>query len=55
MQRPVNSVACNKESLLRVRLSCVVFLFTVVWRSINELRQAAAGLVFQHQWQIFKS
>ena len=55
MERPVDSVACNKDTLLRVRPSCVLFLFQVVWRSTDELRRAAAGLVFQHQWQKFKS
>ena len=55
MQWPVDSVACNKDTFLRVRQSCVVFFFQVVWRSTNELRRAAAGLVFQYQWQIFKS
>ena len=55
MLRAVDSVACNKDTLLRVRPSCVVFLFQVVWRSTNEKRRAAAGVVFQHQWQLFKS
>jgi len=55
MQRPVDSVACNKDTLLRVTTSCVVFLFQVVWRSTNELRRGVAGLVFQHQLQMFKS
>ena len=55
MQRLVYRVACNQDTLLRVRQLCVEFLFQMVWRSTNELRRAAAGLVFQHQWHIFKS
>ena len=55
MQWPVASVACNKDTLFRVRPSCVLFLFLVVWWSTNKLTWAAVGLVFHHQWLIFKS
>ena len=39
MQRPVDSVACNKDTLLRVRSSYVVFLFQVVWRSTTKFEK----------------
>ena len=55
MQRPADSVAWNKDTVLGVRPSCVMFFFQVVWWSTNELRRAEVGLVFHHQWLIFSS
>ena len=55
MQRPVDSVTWYKDTVLRVRPSCVMFLFQVVWRSTNELRWAEGGLVLHYQWLIFSS
>jgi len=50
MQWLVDKIACNKETLLSLRLSCVVFLFQVVWRVHEQVgREAAADIVFQSE------
>jgi len=50
MQWLVDNVACNKDTLLSLRSSCVVFLFQVVWRMRKRMGSAAAAdSVFQSE------
>jgi len=47
MQRFVDNVACNKDTLLSLRSSCVVFLFQVVWWMRKRMGSAAAADSFK--------
>jgi len=50
MQRLVDNVACNKDTLLSLRSSCVVFLLQVVWWKPEWMGRVTAGdSVFQSE------